>query len=233
MPAEAGRHQQRGLPPGMAYAPVVRTNEIVEVGSAAELRELVGAPVERALQKVRPALHRHHLAWIAASPYFIVATSDASGRCDVSPKGDPPGSVHVLDDATLAIPDRPGNRRVDSFLNVLSNPHVALLFLVPGRLDTLRVNGRARLVRDAPFFDELVVKGHRPTLALVVEIEEVFFHCPKASMRSCVWQPETWPDPTSLPSTAQLSRDVVNGPETLDELERYYSPERYEPKLYG
>src|SRR5262249_47355571 len=125
----------------------MRVTDIVEVGSAAELRELVGAPAERAVQKVRASLHPYHRAWIAASPYFVIATSDASGRCDASPKGDPPGSVLVLDDRTLAIPDRPGNRRVDTFLNVLSNPHVALIFLVPGRMDTLRVNGRARLVR--------------------------------------------------------------------------------------
>jgi PPOX class probable FMN-dependent enzyme len=211
----------------------METREIVEIASAAELRELVGAPAGRAVTKVRATLHPHQRSWIAASPYFFLATSDASGRCDVSPKGDPPGSVRVLDDATLIVPDRPGNRRVDSYLNVLSNPHVALIFLVPGRLDTLRVNGRGRLLREAPFFDELVVNGHRPSLALLVEIEEAFCHCPKASRRSSVWQPETWPDPASLPSTAQLSRDVAGGPETLEELERYYSPEQYDRKLYA
>jgi len=211
----------------------METTRIQEIASAAELRELVGTPVDRAIKKVRATLHPHHRSWIAASPYLVLATSDASGRCDVSPKGDPPGSVHVLDDATLVIPDRPGNRRVDSFLNVLANPHVALLFMVPGRLDTLRVNGRARLIREAPFFDRLVVRGHRPGLALLVDVEEVFFHCPKASQRSSVWQPETWPDPASLPSTAQLAKDVAGVPETLEELERYYSPEEYGRKLYG
>lgn len=212
---------------------VMESREIVEVGSAAELRELVGVPAGRAATKVRAAFHPHHRVWIAASPYFILATADASGRCDVSPKGDPPGSVHVLDDTTLVIPDRPGNRRVDSFLNVLSNPHVALLFLVPGRQDTLRVNGRARLVREAPFLDRLVVRGHRPGLALLVEVEEIFFHCPKASRRSSVWEPGTWPDPESLPSVACLARDLTDTGETLEELERYYSPELYDRKLYG
>jgi uncharacterized protein len=211
----------------------METTDIVEIASAAELRELVGAPMERAVKKVRATLHPHHRSWIAASPYFMIATCDGSGQCDVSPKGDPPGSVHVLDDRTLVIPDRPGNRRVDSFLNVLSNPHVALLFLVPGRLDTLRVNGRARPIREAPFFDDLVVKEHRPSLALLVEIDEVFFHCPKASKRSSVWQPETWPDPASLPSTAQLAKDVADVEETLEELERSYSPEQYDRKLYA
>ncbi|HXM58691.1 MAG TPA: pyridoxamine 5'-phosphate oxidase family protein [Candidatus Dormibacteraeota bacterium] len=212
---------------------MTKTTEIVEITSAAELRELVGTPGERAVRKVRGTLHPHHRAWIAASPYFLLATCDGEGRCDVSPKGDPPGSVLALDDRTLAIPDRPGNRRLDSFLNVLSNPGVALLFLVPGRLDTLRVNGRARLVRDAPFFDDLVVQGHRPTLALLVEIEEVYFHCPKASMRSALWQPETWPDPASLPSTARLAKEVADVSETLAELERHYAPEQYDRKLYG
>jgi PPOX class probable FMN-dependent enzyme len=211
---------------------MAKTTEIVEITSAAELRELVGTPMERAMKKVRRTLHPHDRAWIAASPYFMIATSDAAGHCDLSPKGDPPGSVYVVDDTTLVIPDRPGNNRVDSFLNVLSNPHVGLLFLVPGRFDTLRVNGRARLIREAPFFDELVVRGHRPSLALQVEVEEVFFHCPKASKRSSVWQPETWPDPGSLPSTAELARDLADISETLEELEHYYSPEQYDRKLY-
>lgn len=213
----------------------MQSTDIVEVRSAAELRELVGpiGPTDRSVRKVKSSLHPHHRAWIGASPYFMIATSDASGRLDVSPKGDPPGSVLVLDDTTLVIADRPGNRRVDSFLNILQNPHLALIFLVPGREDTLRVNGRARLVREAPFFDQLVVKGHRPGLALLVEVEEAFFHCPKASRRSSVWVPETWPEPASLPSTAQLAKDVADLPEPLDELECYYSPEQYNPKLYA
>ena len=98
----------------------------------------------------------------------------------------------MLDDTTIAIPERPGNRRVDGYRNVLANPHVGLIFLIPGRGDTLRINGRARLVADAPFFDAMVVKGHRPLLALVVEIEEIFHHCAKAFLRSRLWQPETW-----------------------------------------
>ena len=98
----------------------------------------------------------------------------------------------VLDDTTIAIPERPGNRRADGFHNILTNPHVGLIYLVPGRGDTLRINGRARLVRDAPFFDDMVVKGHRPVLALVVEIEQVFYHCSKAFLRSKLWDPASW-----------------------------------------
>ena len=149
--------------------------------------------------------------WLAASPFCVIATAGADGTCDVSPKGDPPGFVHVLDDSTLAIPDRPGNRRADGFRNVLGNPHVGLAFVVPGRGETLRINGRARLIREAPFFDDLIVKGHRPTLALLVEIKQIFFHCAKAFMRSELWQPGTW-NPTLLPSTACIIKSVQATP---------------------
>ena len=122
-----------------------------------------------------------------------MATSDADGNCDASPKGDPAGQlVHVIDDRTIAIAERPGNKRADGYKNILVNPHVGLNFLIPGRGDTLRINGRARLVSDAPFFDEMVVKGHRPLLAVVVEIDDIFFHCAKAFLRSGLWKPETW-----------------------------------------
>src|SRR6202044_4110200 len=137
-----------------------------EIGSVDELRDLLGVPSGRAVTKERTRLHDIDRQWLAASPFCVIATSDAHGNCDASPKGDPAGQlVHVLDDATIAIAERPGNKRADGYLNILANPHVGVLSLVPGRAETLRINGRARLVRDAPFFDELVVRGHRPTLA--------------------------------------------------------------------
>jgi uncharacterized protein len=157
---------------------------------------------------------------LAASPFCLVATAGADGTCDVSPKGDPPGFTLVLDDTTIAIPERPGNRRVDGFGNVLTNPHVGLLFMVPGRGDTLGINGRARLVREPPFFDRMVVKGHRPLLALVVDIEEVFYHCSKAFLRSALWRSETW-DPDALPSRACIAKSLERPEETLEDLERY------------
>jgi PPOX class probable FMN-dependent enzyme len=129
------------------------------------------------------------------------------------------------------VPERPGNRRADGYRNVLSNPHVGLIYLVPGRGETLRINGRARLVSDAPFFDRLLVNGHRPVLALVVDIEQIFFHCPKAFLRSSLWKPETW-HPDKLPSHAQIVKNVQHTEETLEELERYYGPE-YARRLYG
>ncbi|QFG26386.1 pyridoxamine 5'-phosphate oxidase family protein [Actinomadura sp. WMMB 499] len=202
-----------------------------EIESAEELRELLGAPMRRAIDKERVALHDRDREWLAQSPFCLISTSDAAGNCDVSPKGDPPGFTRVLDGTTIAIPDRPGNRRADGFLNVLENPHVGLIFLVPGRGETLRINGRARLLRDAPFFDDMVVRGHRPALALVVEIEQVFFHCAKALMRSKLWRPDTW-TPDALPSHARIVKDVQYTRESLDELERHYSPERYARKLY-
>jgi PPOX class probable FMN-dependent enzyme len=206
-------------------------SEMVEVTSEAELRVLVGEPMARAANKARPRLHELDRQWLAASAFCLVATSAADGTCDVSPKGDPAGFTLVLDDSTIAIPERPGNRRVDGFTNVLSNPHVGLIYLVPGRGDTLRINGRARLVRDAPFFDEMIVKGNRPVLALVVDIEEIFHHCSKAFLRSALWKPETW-DSDALPSRAHIAHTVERTDDSLDDLQRYYGPE-YAKNLYG
>ena len=171
-----------------------------------------------------------HRDWLAHSPLGFVATTDAHGRVDVSPKGDPPGFVHVIDDTTIAIPERPGNKRVDGYLNVLQNPHVGTLFLIPGRGDTLRVNGTARVLADADYFDAMVVKGNRPILAIEIAVEEVFFHCAKAFMRSETWKPETW-DPTAVPSTAQLAR-AMKKDMSLDELEEYYSEDNYRKMSY-
>ncbi|SDL15495.1 hypothetical protein SAMN05216298_2784 [Glycomyces sambucus] len=201
-----------------------------EVTDPAKLREIVGTPMSRAAEKERFRLHPRDLEWLAASPYVVVATTDAEGNCDASPKGDPPGIVHVLDDTTVAIPERKGNRRVDGYMNVLANPHVGLLSVLPGRRETLRINGRARVVSDAPFFEDMVVKGHKPILALVVEIDTIFYHCGKASMRSGIWNPETW-DPDALPSQAQLVKETQVVAETVEQLDEYYG-ETYRKQLY-
>jgi PPOX class probable FMN-dependent enzyme len=203
----------------------------LEITSESELRALLGDPMPRALTKNRTRLHDRDKEWLAASPFCLIATANADGSCDVSPKGDPPGFTLVLDDTTLAIPERRGNRRADGFANILTNPHVGLIYLVPGRTDTLRINGRVRLVREAAFFDQMIVKGHRPSLALVVEIEQIFFHCAKAFLRSSLWQPETW-NPGALPSHATLVKSVQPTEESLEELERYYGPD-YVKLLYG
>ena len=207
------------------------TEDLIEVRDEAELRELLGGdPSAGALRKERTALHDLDRKWLAASPFCLVATSAADGTCDVSPKGDPPGFAKVLDDRTIAIPERPGNRRGDGYRNVLANPHVGLIFLVPGRGDTLRINGRARLVRDAPFFDDMVVRGHRPVLALVVEVEQVFHHCAKAFLRSKLWDPESW-GTVDLPTRAVIARTLERPEADPEELERYYGPS-YSDRLY-
>jgi uncharacterized protein len=200
------------------------TSELVEVTSEAELREMFGGPSQRSATKVRPVLHERDREWLAASPFCLIATAAADGSCDVSPKGDPPGFARPLDDATIAIPDRNGNHRFDGFVNILSNPQVGLLFLVPGRPDTLRINGRARLIREAPFFDDMIVRGSRPQLALLLEVQEVFYHCPKAFLRSELWDPATW-HPEALPSTANIVKSVqADIEETVADLERHYGP---------
>jgi PPOX class probable FMN-dependent enzyme len=206
------------------------SDDWTEITTESELRELLGTPSGAAVGKERRRLHDLDRAWIAASPFLLMATSAADGSCDVSPKGDPAGFVHVLDDQTLVIPERPGNKRADGWVNVLSNPHVGLIFLVPGRVDTLRVNGRARLVREAPFLDDLVVNGHRPLLALVVEIEQIFHHCGKAFLRSRLWDPTSW-DPDALPRRAVIARTLERPDTDLAELDTYYGP-AYADRLY-
>src|SRR5581483_171023 len=171
-----------------------------QITSVEELRELIGYPRGRAVSKERKRLYPIDREWLAISPFCVIATSDDAGNCDASPKGDLAGRlVHVLDDVTIAIAERPGNKRADGYMNVLANPHAGIISIVPGREDTLRINGRARLLREAPFFDDMIVKGHRPILALVIDIEQVFYHCSKAFMRSELWLPQTW-RPEALPS---------------------------------
>ena len=208
--------------------------EWTDIATVDELVDLLGEPNARARDKGRTALLDLDRDWLAASPFCILATSSSDGRCDASPKGDPAGRlVHVLDDTTIAIAERPGNKRADGYKNILDNPHVGLNFLIPGRGDTLRINGRARLVSAAPFFDDMVVKGHRPILAVVVEIEEIFFHCAKAFLRSQLWKPETWDPDGIVPRRSIIARDVEPNGMTVEQLDEYYKPENYERGLYA
>ena len=189
------------------------------IDSEDRLREVVGAPIPRSLQKEITALDAHCRALIAASPFVLIASSDAGGRMDVSPKGDPAGFVHVLDDDTLAIPDRPGNRRADTFTNVLQNPGVGLIFLIPGKLETLRVNGRARIVRDIALRERLAMQGKVPQLALVVTVEQAFIHCGKCMIRSRLWDHAAWPGVEGLPSQAQCLVDHGRLGESIEEVQ--------------
>jgi len=158
-----------------------------------QLRALTGELNPVTPMKIGAALDESGRAFIARSPFLVLATADAAGRADVSPKGDQPGFVAVEDAGTLLIPDRSGNRLVFSLQNILENPHVGVLFLVPGTGETLRVNGRASLTRDPVILARLAARGKPALLAIRVEIEECFFHCAKAFLRASLWQPATWP----------------------------------------
>ena len=171
--------------------------------SEAELRAIVeGTPSERAVMKVRPGLDDQARLFISISPFLLIGTSGADGSCDVSPKGDAPGFVRVLDETRLVIPERNGNKRFDGMKNLLTNPHVGLLFLVPGYDYTLRINGRAWITRDPSLLERMAAERVVPKLAIGVEVEQAFFHCVKSFRRSKLWKTESWPGADALPSYA-------------------------------
>ena len=194
-----------------------RFSEVVT--TEAEIREMIGHPSQRVRTKAAATLDDHCRAFIARSPFLFVASSDGDGNVDVSPKGDPAGFVRVLDESTLAIPDRPGNRRADTFVNVLQQPRVGLLFLIPGRPDTLRASGTAMIVRDQWLRDQMAIEDKTPDLALVVKVEEVFFHCPKCVARSKLWDPAHWPDVGGLASFAQMKVERSRLEVSVEEME--------------
>jgi PPOX class probable FMN-dependent enzyme len=169
-----------------------------------EVYEVNGTPhpmiVEKHTSYVTPLIED----FIANSPFFLIATADAEGNCDVSPKGDAAGVVKVLDARTLVVPDRPGNRRIDGHRNIIANPHIGLIFFIPGVDETLRVNGRCFISRDAELLETLVYQGKTPKLAMVVEIDEVYMHCARAFLRSGLWKPETWPNEDDIPTLAAI-----------------------------
>ena len=183
-----------------------------------ELREVLGTPGRGAVAKALDRIDEHFAGFIGRSPFVLIGSSDAAGNQDVSPKGDPAGFVQVLDEHTLAIPDRPGNRRGDTFSNVLQNPRVALFFLVPGVRETLRVQGRATIVRDAALRERMAVGGRIPELALVIEVDEAFMHCAKCVVRSQLWKPEEWPEADEVPNLAAALVDQLQLPTSKEEL---------------
>jgi PPOX class probable FMN-dependent enzyme len=202
------------------------------VASEAELRRLIGEPSELVVRKQLDALDGHCRAFIALSPFALISSADAAGNCDVSPRGDAPGFALVLDDRTLAIPERPGNRRADTLRNILQTGRVGLLFILPGVEETLRVNGRAQLVRDADILERLAARGKPPLLAIGVTVEECFLHCGKAIRRSGLWDPGRRVDRSALPSLARMILDQTQPPDTtLAELERRIE-ESYTKRLY-
>lgn len=179
-----------------------------EITTLAALDELLGEPSDLVRAKVTDRLNELTRRFVELSPFMLLATSHRDGSCDVSPRGDPAGFVHVVDERTLLVPERPGNRLADSLRNILRNPHVGLLFLVPGAGETLRVNGRARIMADDELLAPLAVDGKVPKLGLLVQIDQVFTHCPKAFIRSDLWNPGRFLDSSALPSPGAIHRSL-------------------------
>lgn len=195
-----------------------------------ELVAIVGEPKPAIATKETAYLTPLLMEFLQSSPFYLLATSNANGSCDVSPKGDPAGAIHILDARTIVLPDRLGNKRVDSLKNLLTNPHVGLLFLIPAVDETVRVNGRATISRDPELLEKFSVQGKLPNLVLVIEIDEVFTHCARSILRSQLWQPESWPDPATIPTMVAINAEQKNLPPP-DESEGKRN-EEYRTRLY-
>jgi PPOX class probable FMN-dependent enzyme len=195
------------------------------IDAESDLRGLIGDPTDLVRSKIADRLNDLTRQFVERSPFLCLATSAADGSCDVSPKGDPAGFVRILDEKTLLLPDRPGNRLADSLRNILQNPHVALLFVIPGVTDTFRVNGRAEIVTDQAQLEACAVEGKTPKLALRIDIDEAYTHCSKAFLRSNLWDPAAYVDRGELPTPGELLRstNAEIEPETYDaaRAERY------------
>ncbi len=178
------------------------------ISTEAELRELIGAPNDLVVTKIAARLNQLTRQFVERSPFMCLATSAPDGSCDVSPRGDPAGFVRILDERTVLIPDRPGNRLADSLRNILANPHVGLLFMIPGVDDTFRINGRATLVTDEELLAPSVVDGKAPKLGILVEIDECYTQCSKALIRSDLWNPERHIERSELPTSGEIMRAV-------------------------
>jgi PPOX class probable FMN-dependent enzyme len=176
----------------------------MSIADEAGLRAKFGEVHPLAIAKTRPALDQYSRQFIAMSPFLVISTADASGRADLSPRGDPPGFVHVIDDSTILVPDRPGNNRLDTMGNIMANPNVGCLFFIPGFEDTLRLNGKARITDDPALLRNCTVNGRMPGVGILITVEEVFMHCAKALKRSKLWQADYRQDRAQLPSIARI-----------------------------
>jgi PPOX class probable FMN-dependent enzyme len=194
------------------------------------LREHYGAPLERARIKTLKRLDKHCRRFIELSPFVCLGTASASGT-DVTPRGDRPGFVHVLDDVTLAIPDWPGNNRLDSLQNIVENPKVGLLFLIPGVEESLRANGEARVSFEPQLLERWETNGKHPRSVLVVQVQEAFLHCGKALIRSKLWQNEYKVERAALPTYGQMLKDQIEIADTAEEIECSVA-QAYREKLY-
>jgi len=196
-----------------------------------QLRNVLDEPGNSVSRKTLSFLDNHCSVFIGRSPFILMSTCDANGNMDISPKGDPEGFVKILDKKTLAIPDRLGNNRADSMENILQNPKIGLIFLIPGKSETLRVSGSARIVRDSALRDSMAIKNRSPELAIVVNVEEVFFHCSKCMIRSRLWQKEYWPNLEGLPRLAETMVDAGKLEISESEMHRFVEMDEKE-RLY-
>ena len=201
-----------------------------EIRDPEALRAHLGEPSDLVRRKKLRRLDRHCRRFIALSPFLVLSTADAEGTCDASPRGDAPGFVSVLDDGRLLIPERRGNKLADSLLNILANPRVGLIFLIPGVEESLRVNGRAGLTRDPALLAPLAAQGKAPEAGILVEVEEAFLHCGKALIRARLWDPGARIRRDSLPSLGRMIADQVSGYDS-EETEAHVQ-ESYRKRLY-
>lgn len=178
------------------------------IHTEAQLRALIGEPAGLTCAKISHRLNSMTRLFVERSPLVCVATSDPAGNCDLSPRGDPAGFVRILDERTLLLPERPGNRLADSLRNILVNPHIGLLFVVPGVTDTFRINGRATITTDPDLLAPCVVEGKLPLLGILVDIDEAYTQCSKALLRSHLWDPERFVDPGTMPTGGQVHRAI-------------------------
>ena len=200
------------------------------IDDAEQLHAAYGAPSERAVKKQLNGLDKHCRDFIARSPFVVIASADPSGRCDASPKGDAPGFVEVIDDATLLIPDRLGNNRIDTLGNLVERPGIGVIFFVPGINETLRVNGRARITTDPELLEPLAVNGKTPRSGILISAEEVYFHCGKALIRSDLWNPEKHVAQADFPTLGRIITEQI-GEGSVADAERY-TAESYRTRLY-
>ena len=208
------------------------THELKDtITTAAQLREVLGHPSAMVEAKVISTLDVHCREFIAKCPFVLIASADGAGKVDVSPKGDPAGFVQVLDEHTIAIPERLGNRLADTLLNILQRPQVGLLFVIPGKRETLRAGGTAKIVRDDWLLERMAVAGRKPALATVVTIDRVFFHCAKCVIRSSLWNPQGWPDTHGMASLAQAVKDHAKLKDSVDTLQEVLDAS-YRDRLY-
>ncbi len=190
------------------------------IESAAELKAILGEEFPSQTAKIINHIDSHCRAWIERCPFIVVSSANSAGAMDTSPKGDPPGFVKVLDEHTLAIPDRIGNHRGDTFMNVLENPNVGIVFIIPKRREVVRVSGLGRIVKDPELLQDMAVHGKLPDLALLVNVREAFFHCGKSMIRSGMWEPDRWGSIDGLPTYAQALKDHGKLSDPLSDLER-------------